>query len=108
MKPDTVNIFGKIFKIIYCKEVSAVDSEKRNLYFGQLDAWNCNIRVFDNGERPEGAIFETIMHEILHAISVDLNLDCFDGDKGHDELQLVAMALADILTRNNWLKDSTC
>jgi hypothetical protein len=105
MKPDRVNIFGKEYKIIYCDKAGDVDKDGYAALWGQIDYWTCTIRIYDNGELPDEAIFESIIHEILHGVAVDLKLKCFNGDEGHNELQLVAMALTDVLSRNGWLKE---
>lgn len=58
-------------------------------------------------QRPDSVIIlgKTILHEVLHAIHEDLALDCFKDDDGHKDLDRVALAMADVLTRNNWLKE---
>lgn len=49
-------------------------------------------------------ILDTILHETLHGVISALKLE---GDKVDDEqtVSLLAMALADILTRNGWLRE---
>jgi hypothetical protein len=105
MKPNSINILGKTYTVTYCDKVSDVDIYGRKSIWGQVDYWSRSIRVFAG--LPEAEILQTIIHEVLHAISCELHLKIwnYDTDDGHDELDLVAMALADVMNRNNWLKD---
>ena len=108
MKPDSINILGRKYKILYCDKPSDVDILKRESLLGQIDYLTRTIRIFDNG-RSLNDIWETIIHEALHGIGEALKLDILD--KGsvsdqckHDELDILALALNDFLVRNNLLK----
>jgi hypothetical protein len=103
MKPTSVNVLGHQYKIIYTDNPSDVDMYKRESLFGQVDFWTRTIRVFAK-DRKESDILETLLHEILHAIESDLKLECFKSERGHDELDIVANALSDVLLRNGWIK----
>lgn len=107
MRPKKVNILGKEYRIIYCKKPSDVDIHQRESLWGQIDYWTRTIRIFDDGKRTETDIFHTVIHEILHGIISDLNLSSLDtgNKKQHDEIDSLALALADIFTRNKWLKE---
>ena len=104
-KPKSVNIFGKEYSITYVDNPAEVDLYKRKSLWGQIDYWTRTIRVYDNNRNPTD-IFETIIHEILHAIDSEMCLNLFssDKDKDHEKLEIVSVSLADVLTRNGWVK----
>lgn len=106
MKLDKINIIGIDYKIEYVDKPSDVDMYKRESLWGQIDYWTRTIRVYDNGRNKED-LFQTLLHEILHGIQAALSLDILDVDKDskkHDELDVLALALTDVLMRNNLLK----
>jgi len=102
VKPDKVNILGVAYTITYVDKPSEVDIYKRESLWGQIDYWTRTIRVYDNG-RPDEDVFHTVMHEVLHGISNSLKL-ILDKDEHHDDLDILALALTDILFRNDWIK----
>ena len=61
-----------------------------------------SIRIYSGV--PDQEVLQTIIHEVLHAIHDDLQLDCFKEAAGHKDLDRVALAMADVLTRNGWLR----
>ena len=103
MKPSSVNIFGREYKIEYVDRPSDVDIYKRESLWGQIDYWTRTIRIYDNGRNLED-IFETIIHEVLHGISEEMELGAFKDNGGHKELTILATALSDVLIRNKWIK----
>jgi len=74
--PKKVNICGINYEITYVDKPSEVDIYKRESLWGQIDYWTRTIRIYDNGQPVEG-IFETILHEVLHGLTSDLNLRNF-------------------------------
>lgn len=107
-KPESLNILGFTYKIIYCENPADVDAEKRTALWGQRDHWTREIRIYDH-ERAVNDIWHTIIHEVLHAIGECLKLDILDkgigkDEKKHDELDILALALADVLFRNDLIK----
>jgi hypothetical protein len=102
MKPNSVNILGVEYSITYVDKPSEVDIFKRESAWGQIDYWTRTIRVYDDGKRPEEDVFQTVMHETLHGISEALRLD-LHKEEHHDELDILALALTDVLFRNNWI-----
>ena len=48
-------------------------------------------------------IWHTIFHEVLHCIGSSLNLK-IDNQDMHDELDMLALALVDVLFRNDWMR----
>ena len=105
VKPDSVNILGKIYQITYCDKPSDVDIFRRESIWGQVDYWTHTIRIYNGAEYSESVI-HTLLHEILHVITWELDIKSIDSkdDDGHDQLDRLALALADFLNRNKWLK----
>jgi len=103
MKPESVNIIGITYKFEYVNKPSDVDMFKRESMWGQIDFWTRTIRIYDNGRCLED-IWHTIFHEILHGIAEALKLPCLNKAENHDELDILALALIDVLTRNSWFK----
>lgn len=103
-KPETVNILGVKYSIEYVDNPADVDRNKRESLWGQIDYWERRIRVYDN-DRPDEDLFQTLMHEIIHAIDDSLYLGINKELKdGHDKLDMLALALTDVMFRNDWLK----
>jgi len=100
--PKKVNICGINYEIIYTDKPSEVNLYKRKSLWGQIDYWTRTIRVYDNGQ-PVEDIFETILHEILHGLGSALKLKEFSKEENHDELDVLALGLADTFIRNGWL-----
>lgn len=102
MKPNKVNILGVTYRIEYLDKPSEVDIFKRNSLWGQIDFWTRTIRVYDGSERPIEDVWETIFHEVIHGIAEALKLKPLNDN--HDTLDLLALALTDVLFRNDWIK----
>lgn len=100
-KPTEVNILGVRYQITYVDKPSEVDIFKRESLWGQIDYWTRTIRVYDNG-RPDEDVWQTILHEVLHGIAIQLHLKAMSHADNHDELDLISLALTDVLTRNAW------
>ena len=103
-RPQSVNICGVDYKIIYVDKPSDVDIFKRATLWGQHDAWTRTIRVFDN-RRPDEDILQTLIHEIFHAIESMLHLKLTSpDDEDHNDLDILALALVDTFMRNGWIQ----
>lgn len=102
MKPEKVNILGITYKIEYVNSPSEVDIFKRESLWGQIDYWTRTIRIYDSGRTLED-IFQTIMHEVLHGIGEALNLSILTEEDNHDQLDVLALAMTDVMTRNGWI-----
>ena len=105
MKPERINILGSVYSIEYCNRPSDVDLFKRESLFGQTDYWTQTIRIYDNGRSIQD-IWKTIIHEVLHIIGECMKLDILDkggmkDERKHEELDMLAVALADTFFRNN-------
>ena len=99
--PERVNILGVEYTIEYLDNPADVDSYHRQSKWGEIDFWTRSIRVY-KGDRPFEDIWGTIFHEIFHGISEALHLKNVDDE--NDTVDLLGMAFADLLIRNDWLK----
>jgi len=99
--PDSVNILGVQYTIEYCDNPAEVDLHKRKSLWGQIDYWTRTIRVYNN-DRPRPDVWQTILHEVIHAIVDALHMDVL-ADK-EDDVDLLALALMDVLERNEWMR----
>ena len=102
-KPNSVNVLGVEYQITYVDRPSDVDIYKRASLWGQVDYWTRTIRIYDNG-RPIEDIWQTIFHEVIHCIANELKLKAMSKDDNHDELDVMALALTDVLFRNGWME----
>lgn len=100
MKPDSVNIHGIVYSIEYVDKPSDVDIHGRETLWGQIDYWTRTIRVYAK-DRPNQDVWRTIMHEVLHGICGQMNLD--ELNKDENAIDLLALSLIDTFFRNNWL-----
>lgn len=101
MKPDRVNILGIEYSILYVNPPPEVDVFKRQSLWGQIDYWTRTIRIYENDRKSED-IFQTIIHEVIHGISEELKLVLMLPEH-HDDLDILSIALADVLFRNGWI-----
>ena len=101
--PEKINILGIEYSVTYVDKPSEVDIHHRKSLWGQVDYWTRTIRVYNKG-RPKEDIWGTIIHEVLHAIDEQLHLNLFEGDEGHDTLDILELALTDTFFRNGWMK----
>lgn len=104
MRPNKLNILGKVYAVEYVSKPSDVDIHKRESLWGQIDSWTKTIRILDqNNGRTEEDIWHSIIHETLHGIGTDLKL-VIGKAESHDELDILALAFTDFLIRNDLLK----
>ena len=103
-RPDKISILGIPYTVLYQDKPSEVDIYKRHSYWGQYDPWTRTIRIYDN-DNPDEGVWQVIWHEILHAITDSLHLESLTKEEAHDDLDLLALALVDVLNRNGWVED---
>ena len=104
-RPEVLNVLGKSYRITYVDKPSDVDMYKRSSLWGQCDYWTRTIRIYDGGRCDED-LWHTLIHEVLHAIGSELKLR-IGKDENHDELDLLALAITDVLFRNSLLSVPT-
>lgn len=88
--PQIVHILGQDFKIEFIK-----DSKKRN-YVGRCYPNANKIELIEN--LPDDKLFQTYLHEVLHAIDMNLNM----GLK-HKHIDTLSVALYQFLKDNGYL-----
>jgi hypothetical protein len=101
-RPSEINILGVRYQVTYVTNPAEVDIQHRQSLWGQYDPWTRTIRVYAN-QRPEEDIWQTVLHEVLHAIADLLHLKALTDNQNHDELDLVALAFTDVIARNGWM-----
>ena len=102
-KPESVNILGVDYSITYHDNPVDVDLWKRKSLWGEIDHWTRTIRIYDNESQVQD-IWHRLIHEILHGINSSLNLTHFSNEDAHDDLDVLALALRDVMFRNGWLE----
>lgn len=99
-KPTEINILGYQYSVEYFDNPAEVDPDRRKALWGCIDYWDRTIRVYDK-QTPSENVFHTLLHETLHGICSGLKLD--DLNKDEDTIDLISMALADVIVRNGWM-----
>lgn len=103
MKPNDVNILGVDYKILYVDKPSDVDIHKRESLWGQIDFWTRVIKIYDK-DRSDEDVWQTIIHEVLHGIAEGMHIKVLEDDDNHTDLDRIAVALTDVLFRNDWIR----
>lgn len=99
MRPEKVNILGIEYQIRYVDNPAEVDPQKRESLWGHVDYWEHIIRIYDKATGDQ-EVWQTIFHEMLHVICDHLKIKTLK----HDHVDLLAMALTDVLFRNDWMR----
>lgn len=96
---------GKAYSITYCDKPSEVDIHRRESLWGQVDYWTRSIRLWDGDNTPED-LLQALLHEVLHIVEQELHFKVLisSNERAHDEIDLIALVLTDVLTRNGWLR----
>ena len=103
MRPLSINILGKNYSVTYCDKSSDVDINGHTALWGQIDYWTNSIRVYSG--RLDDEVFQTILHEVIHAIVKDLHINSISSAKDEEDIiDLLSLGLADTLSRNEWMK----
>ena len=106
--PTNFEILGIPYTIAYHELPSEVDADKRASLVGQHDPWDRTIRIYYKN-KPLEDVFITLLHEILHAIDGELEMDLFSsmGDDEEKSINVLALALFNVLNKNGWLNFPT-
>lgn len=100
MELKKITIVGIPYNVLYFDNPADVDPRKRESYWGLIDFWAHDIRVY----KPDGQCIEqttqTILHEILHGVAENMNIKCLKSDDNHDDLDMIATGLNQVLREN--------
>jgi len=100
--PHEVNILGTPYTITYCEKAGDVDHDGYDSHWGQIHHWRRSIRVYSGLNTVEDQ-FQTLLHEMIHGIVEHLHIKSLTGAEHEDDVDLLALALMDTLTRNGWI-----
>jgi len=101
--PDSIDILGIEYSVEYMDKPSDVDIYKRESLWGQVDYWTRSIRVYVGEGRPLVDTWQTLVHEVVHAICSQLNIEALQGEDHNDDVDLLALGLVNVLFANDWL-----
>lgn len=103
--PYSVKIFDVMYSIEYVEKPSDVDIFKRESLWGQVDFWTRTIRIYRN-DRQASDVWQTLWHEILHAVCTKLALEVESGKLSDDEkaIDLLATGINSVLLDNGWFR----
>jgi hypothetical protein len=99
-RPTELNILGKRHKVEYKASMSDVDVEGRKALYGCYDCKSKTIRVYDDGTREDDAVYEDLLHEVIHAIITELNIERLDIKEAESAVYQLSVGLSDFLFRN--------
>lgn len=104
--PDRVKILGIVYSVTYVDNPSDVDIHRRESLWGQVDHWTSSIRIYKRAESDNSAAFQTLWHEILHAVAVQLHIHPRDGvelNEDENAIDLLATGISTVLVDNGWM-----
>lgn len=107
--PTQIKVIDMTYAIEYVDKPSDVDIYRREALWGQIDYWTRTIRVYHNN-RSEADLWQTLWHEIIHAICEKLHISTQDGLLNTNEtaVDLLATAINAVLQDNSALiRDAT-
>ena len=96
---------GKLYRVEYTRDMVQTDVDKRNALWGQVDFHTRTIRVYigkGDRKRQPADLFETLLHEVIHAIMSDNQLlkDSLKDSVEEAFTDNLGNVLADTLLRN--------
>lgn len=99
--PTEIKIIDMVYKIEYVDRPSDVDIFRRDSLWGQCDFWTRTIRVYSR-DRSEADVWQTLWHEIIHAICEKMHIATDSGVLNDNEtaIDLLATAINAILQDN--------
>ena len=105
LKLKSINIFSKNYTVTYHKEKYEVSDDRQTRLLGCVKLDEKEIRIYQNEKSKREAVISILLHEIIHAVISELNLDEFIKDD-YNELVVdnIATGLGDVLIRNNIIK----
>ncbi len=100
---DKVKIFSKTYSIKYHKNPSEVDLHNRDSLWGQCDFWSQSIRIY-KGDNNDDDVWQTVFHEVLHVIAMELAIDVESGNLNSKEnekaIDLLSLGMLNFLAEN--------
>jgi hypothetical protein len=94
-----LDVLSKEYSVVYSQKAQDLDVAGMEAIWGTVDPFRKIIRVYDSEHCPVDTL-DALMHEILHAISIELNMELLIGDQGEKIIGPLATALVDVLVRN--------
>lgn len=91
--PTSVKVIDLTYIIEYVDKPSDVDIHRRESMWGQCDYWTRTIRIYRN-DRSEADVWQTIWHELMHAICEKLHIETKDGQLNNNEIAIDLLATA--------------
>ena len=105
-RPEQIKIFDVVYTVEYVEKPSDVDIFQRQSLWGQVDFWTRTIRIYANN-RQESDVWQTVWHEVIHAICEKLDIDADGGKLGSNEkaIDLLATGINSVLLDNGWMSN---
>jgi hypothetical protein len=104
--PTSIKILDVTYTIEYVDKPSDVDIFKRRALWGQCDFWTRTIRVYRDNRQPED-VWQTLWHEIFHAICEKLDLEKREIGRLNDDehlIDLLATGINSVLFDNRFIE----
>lgn len=83
--PTKIKILDQTYDVTYYQNLAEVDKNKKDSLCGQIDFENHNIRVYKQENYSKGDIWNTLIHEIFHALVDKMVIRCIKNLKEVDE-----------------------
>lgn len=96
MIPSCVSICGVNYEVSFVGDGYDKDSEYGSINYNRLE-----IRIQDYGDPVLN--MQTLVHEMLHAISHHYGLKLDDTEEKHEQMDVLASILVDTMVRNDML-----
>ena len=103
VRPSKISVMGVNYDIEYVENMLDADIDRRRELLGQIDYNTRTIRLYTKNEKKpngDGYTFHLLVHEMIHAISLNAGFNFLMGDEGEPIVDLLAIVLADTLVRN--------
>lgn len=102
--PTELKILDQTFSILYFDKASDVDPRGADTMYGYFDRWHHEIRIYNHDGFSEAEVWNSIIHESLHAIVEILKINEIHDLSSYDEehaVHLLATGLNALLHDNN-------
>lgn len=101
--PNNIKVLDITYKIEYVDTPTDTDPMKRQAMWGSCDYWTRTIKIYRK-DRTEVDVWQTVWHEILHAICDKMDIDVMQGRLNGNEkaINLLATGINCVLRDNNF------